>query len=164
MRISDWSSDVCSSDLRGPGGAFERYYSETFADKNSADLIVVGAPDAWQRFVGKKALAEYASPESAKLPEWSRPFPGLYTLATDPMVIIYNKVLLKPGEYPRSLAQLAQMTSADPERWRNKVTPYVAYIHSFAYHIHWSVAAHGKPGGWDILEQLGSVTRPENGG
>lgn len=154
---------VATLDL-GPGEAFERYYSETSADKKSADLIVNGAPDAWQRFIENGQQEQYVSPESDKLPEWSRPFPGLYTLATDPMVIIYNKMLLKPSEYPESAKQLAAMANADPARWRNKITTYDASSHSFAYAIHWSVVDHGKPAGWTLMEQLGPLTRPESGG
>ncbi|WP_165799517.1 ABC transporter substrate-binding protein [Sphingomonas oleivorans] len=148
----------------GPGEAFERYYSETSANKKTADLIVSGAPDAWQRFVTNHEQAEYVSPESSKLPDWSRPFPGLYTLATDPMIIIYNKMLFKPSEYPESAKQLAAMAKADPARFRNRLTTYDASSHSFAYAIHWSVVDHGKPSGWSLMEQLGPVTRPESGG
>lgn len=154
---------VATLDL-GPGEAFERYYSETSADKKTADLIVNGAPDAWQRFISTGQQEQYKSPETDKLPEWSRPFPGLYTLATDPMVIIYNKMLLKPSEYPESAQQLAAMAKADPGRWKNKLTTYDASSHSFAYAIHWSVVDHGKPAGWALMEQLGPLTRPESGG
>lgn len=154
---------VATLDL-GPGEAFERYYSETSANKKSADLIVNGAPDAWQRFIQTGQQERYVSPETDKLPAWSRPFPGLYTLATDPMVIIYNKMLLKPSEYPESASQLAAMASADPARWRNKITTYDASSHSFAYAIHWSVVDHGKPAGWALMDRLGPLTRPESGG
>lgn len=154
---------VATLDL-GPGEAFERYYSEKSADKRSADLIAVGAPDAWQRFAADKDQAEYESPESSKVPDWSRPFPGVYTLATDPLIIIYNKALLKPSEYPESVGQLAAMASADPARWRNKITTYDASSHPFAYAVHWSVVNHGKPSGWAKMEKLGPVTRPESAG
>ena len=56
------------------------------------------------------------------------------------------------------------MASADPARWRNKITTYDASSHSFAYAIHWSVVDHGKPAGWTLMEQLGPLTRPESGG
>ncbi len=157
-----WSK-VATLDL-GPGEAFERYYAETSANNKTADLIVSGAPDAWQRFIAKREQDTYVSPESGKLPAWSKPFPGLYTLATDPMIIVYNKLLLKPAEYPQSMEQLAAMASLDPGRFRNKLTTYDASSHSFAYAIHWSVVDHGKPAGWKLMERLGPLTRPESGG
>ncbi|MBX9898942.1 MAG: ABC transporter substrate-binding protein [Qipengyuania sp.] len=148
----------------GPSEVFERYYAEISTDKKTADLIVSSAPDAWQRFIAKGAQDEYVSPESDKVPEWSRPFPGLYTLATDPMIIVYNKLLLKPAEYPQRMRQLAAMATADPGRFRNKLTTYDASSHSFAYAIHWSVVDHGNPPGWALMEKIGPLTRPESGG
>lgn len=148
----------------GPTESFERYYSEVKSGKRSADMLVVAAPDAWQRFVKNDGPEEYSSPESSKVPEWTRPLPGVYTVAIDPMIIIYNKVLLKPSEYPDSLAQLAATAAADPSRFRNKLTTYDATSHSFAYAIHWAAIDHGKMGGWRTFEKLGPYTRPETGG
>lgn len=148
----------------GPTESFERYYSEVKSGKKSADMLVVAAPDAWQRFVKNNGPEKYVSPESDKVPEWTRPFPGVYTVAVDPMVIIYNKALLKPAEYPDSLAKLAETAAAAPERFRDKLTTYDATSHSFAYAIHWAAVDHGKIGGWSTLEKLGPFTRPESGG
>ena len=148
----------------GPTESFERYYSEVKSDKRSADMLVVAAPDAWQRFVKNDGPEKYASPETDKVPEWTRPFPGVYTVAIDPMVIIYNKALLKPTEYPDSLAKLAATAEAEPARFRNKLTTYDSTSHSFAYAIHWAAIDHGKMGGWRTFEKLGPYTRPETGG
>lgn len=148
----------------GPTESFERYYSEVKSGKRSADLLVVAAPDAWQRFVKNDGPEKYASPETDKVPEWTRPFPGVYTVAIDPMIIIYNKALLKPTEYPDSLTKLAATAEADPARFRNKLTTYDSTSHSFAYAIHWAAIDHGKMGGWSTFEKLGPFTRPESGG
>jgi len=148
----------------GPSESFERYYSEVKSGKRSADMLVVAAPDAWQRFVGNGGPENYVSPESDKVPDWTRPFPGVYTVAIDPMIIIYNKALMQPSEYPDSLAKLAATATANPARFRNKLTTYDSTSHSFAYAIHWSVVDHGQIGGWKTLEELGPFTRPETGG
>lgn len=148
----------------GPTESFERYYSEVKSGKRSADLLVVAAPDAWQRFVKNDGPEKYVSPETDKVPEWTRPFPGVYTVAIDPMIIIYNKALMKPAEYPDSLAKLAATAAADPARFRHKLTTYDSTSHSFAYAIHWAAVDHGKMGGWSTLEKLGPFTRPESGG
>lgn len=145
----------------GPAEAFERYYAETSAGKRSADMIVVAAPDAWQRFIASGGVAEYDSPESGHLPDWSKPSPGVYTLATDPMILIYNKALLKESEYPKSLDNLVSMAKSDPARWTNKITTYDASSHPFAYSLHWRAV---QKMGWDNLETLAAYTRPESGG
>lgn len=145
----------------GPAEAFERYYAETSAGKRSADMIVVAAPDAWQRFIANGGVADYSSPEAGHVPDWSKPSPGVYTLATDPMILIYNKVLLKEGEYPGSLGNVIKMAEADPTRWTNKITTYDASSHPFAYSLHWEAV---QKSGWDNLEALAPYTRPESGG
>src|SRR3546814_21189414 len=46
MRISDWSSDVCSSDLRDLAGLAARYLSGWLAIAGLPDLSASGARDA----------------------------------------------------------------------------------------------------------------------
>jgi len=154
---------VATLDL-GPGEMFERYYSENSAGQKTGDLIVNAAPDVWQRFIAGGNVAPYVSPETPFVPEWSKPAPGVYTASTDPMVIIYNKILLKPEEYPTGMKQLTDMVTKNPERFRNKITTYDATSHSFAYAIHWQVAHDAKPEGWPMLEKLGPLTRPTSAG
>lgn len=145
----------------GPAEAFERYYSETSAEKRSADMIVVAAPDAWQRFISRDGVADYESAESGQVPEWSKPSPGVYTVATDPMILIYNKILLSEDEYPETVADLASLAEKDPARWTDKITTYDAGSHPFAYSLHWDAV---EKNGWDHLERLAPFTRPESGG
>ncbi|HEY0938883.1 MAG TPA: extracellular solute-binding protein [Steroidobacter sp.] len=148
----------------GPSEAFERYYAESAAGKSSADLIVTGAPDAWQRFVQRAQVEPYSSCEAASLPAWSMPFEGLYTFSTDPMVLVYNKVLLGPSERPGSLGNLVAIAEANPQRFKGKFATYNAASHSFAYVIHWTVVHQQGEAGWNTLQRLAPFTRPEAGG
>lgn len=145
----------------GPAEAFERFYAETASDKRSADMLVVAAPDAWQRLIARGGVADYASPEADKVPDWSKPSPGVYTLATDPMLLIYNKALLNKSEYPKSLSGLAKMAEANPTKWHNKITTYDASSHPFAYSLHWRAVQNN---GWSEYDRLAPFTRPESGG
>lgn len=148
----------------GPSEAFERYYAESAAGKASADLIVTGAPDAWQRFVTRAQVEPYRSCQVAALPAWSMPFEGVYTFSTDPMILVYNKVLLGPKVQPDSLADLVALTAADPQRFKSKLATYNAASHSFAYVIHWAVVHQQGEAGWNTLQRLAPFTRPEAGG
>lgn len=148
----------------GPSTSFERYYSESAVGKRSADLIVTGAPDGWHRFAEAGELLDYQSPESPYLPDWSQSGHGLYSISADPMIIIYNKLLLDKGDYPDSLDDLAEMAEENGAKLKNKFTTYNATSHSFAYDIHWAVAEHLGPAAWPLYEKLGSVTRSESGG
>ncbi len=154
---------IVSGDM-GPAIAFERYYAEAAAHRPTADLMIVGAPDAWIRFAQKGAAYPYVSPESGSLPNWSKPFSGIYTFSADPMIIIYNKALLRPNEYPASVGQMLALGSANPGRFSKKFTTYDASSHPFAYAIQWAAVHFGKPGGWDFMQKLSPYVRTEEAG
>src|SRR3546814_3285757 len=53
MRISDWSSDVCSSDLRVDGSSFVPYYDRTAIERGALEgrgLEIAWAADAAEFF------------------------------------------------------------------------------------------------------------------
>ena len=100
-----------------------------------------------------------AAAEAAQLPAWSKPYPGLYTFSTDPLILVYNKMMLPPNEQPQSLARLAQLVTSDPGRFRDRITTYDATSHPFALAAHWTYA-HLR--GWNLLDVLGPATRPES--
>ncbi|MDE2450586.1 MAG: extracellular solute-binding protein [Gammaproteobacteria bacterium] len=143
----------------GPEEAFERYYAESASGHHSADVIVAASPTSWLRFIDKGELMPVASAEAAQLPAWSKPYPGLYTFSTDPLILVYNKMMLPPNEQPQTLAQLAQLVSTDSGRFRDRITTYDATSHPFALAAHWTYA-HVR--GWNLLNVLGPATRPES--
>lgn len=148
----------------GPAVAFERYYAESSVGRRSADVIVVGAPTAWVRFVQKGEALPYVSSEDAVLPGWSKPFPGVYTFSTDPLLMVYNKILLPPERRPRSMAQLVELSRRHPGDFAGKLTTYDASRHPFAFAIHWAYTRQTGDTGWERLRALGPLTRPEGSG
>lgn len=155
--------EVKTLDL-GPAPAFERYLTESSVGHRSADLIAAASPTVWIRFVKRGELEPYAAEGARDLPEWSRPFPGLYTLSTDPMVIVFNKLLLKGDQQPRSIAQLRKLAKSNPRNFANRMTTYDALRHPFAYAIHWTYAKERGQEAWDAFKELGPMTKPEGGG
>lgn len=155
--------EVKTLDL-GPGDSFERYYAETSVGRRSADLIAAGAPGVWIRFHQKGEVEPYVAEGAQSLPDWSRPFPGLYTLSTDPMVLVFNKLLLPPDRQPKSMAMLTALAKKYPKDFANRMTTYDAARHPFAYAIHWSYTNQLGQAGWDTLKELGPITRPEGAG
>lgn len=148
----------------GPGDSFERYYAESSVGRPSADLIAAAAPGVWLRFVKKGELEPYVAQDEKSLPAWSRPFPGLYTLSTDPMIMVYNKLLLRADQRPRSMAMLVELAKKYPAEFNGRLTTYDAARHPFASAIHWSYTHQLGKTGWDRLHALGPLTRPEGGG
>jgi iron(III) transport system substrate-binding protein len=148
----------------GPAPAFERYLTESSVNHRSADLIAAASPTVWLRFVKRGELEPYVAEGHAQLPDWSRPIPGLYTLSTDPLVIVYNKLLLKPGQVPTSMAQLRALLKSHPADFAGRMTTYDALRHPFAYAVHWTYAKERGQEAWDTFRELGPATRPEGGG
>ncbi|MFT3816470.1 MAG: hypothetical protein QM750_02375 [Rubrivivax sp.] len=138
----------------GPAPAFERYLTESSVNHRSADLIAAASPTVWLRFVKRGELEPYVAEGHAQVPDWSRPFPGLYTLSTDPLVIVYNKLLLKQGRQPTSIAQLRALLKSDPADFAGRITTYDALRHPFAYAVHWTYAKERGQQAWDAFREL----------
>ena len=104
-------------------GVFDKYYTEGASNAKTADVIMSSGMDAWQQFVKKGELDVYKSPEDDKVPAWSKLAPGVYTVSSDPMVIIWNKKLV--ANAPKTLQALADLVASDTAKYTGKVTTYI---------------------------------------
>ncbi len=120
-----------------------------------------GAIDKWQLFVKRGEALPYESPERRHLPKWSLPSPGLYTVSSDPMVLVYNKMLLPENLRPTGMGSLAKLATANPGRFKGKVTTYDVGSESFGLSINWAAARKQGDAFWERLAAVGSMTRPE---
>jgi iron(III) transport system substrate-binding protein len=152
--------EVQTLDL-GSGEVFERYYAERASNARSGDLLINGAVDKWLQFASKGEILEYESPEAGKLPAWSIPKKGLYTVSADPMVLVYNKALLPEKMRPKSLKELAEFAAKNPAQFKGKVTTYNAATEAFGLAINWAYTKKFGDAAWQLLDTLGKVTRPE---
>lgn len=152
--------DVQTLDL-GSGEVFERYYAEKASGARTGDLMINGAVDKWLQFAGRGELLEYESPESSKLPDWSKPRKGLYAVSADPMVIVYNKMLIPEAQAPKSVADLAKMAAAQPARFKNKITTYNAGTEAFGLAINWAYVKKNGDKAWNMFGDLAKVVRAE---
>ncbi|RYE29252.1 MAG: ABC transporter substrate-binding protein, partial [Hyphomicrobiales bacterium] len=137
---------------------FERYYAETATGGRTADMILSGGVDGWHEFVQKSGAKPYASPEAPSLPAWAQNAPGVYTVACDPALIIYNKRIISEAEAPKSLHAIAELIKKRPDLMKRLTTQSVSV--SFGRAAAWAWIQHNKDA-WDILQTLGPATRPE---
>src|SRR3546814_1634968 len=90
MRISDWSSDVCSSDLN-------RHVTERGAHKQAADVFF-SLEDVLTRMQDEGLLEPYRSPELKNFPESAAPAGKDYLRVKQLILgIASNKAYLKIG-------------------------------------------------------------------
>jgi iron(III) transport system substrate-binding protein len=130
---------------------FDKYYTETAGGAKSADMIMSSAMDAWQNFVKKGELDVYKSPEDDKLPVWSKLGSGVYTVSSDPMVIIWNKKLV--ANPPKTLAALADLAANETSKYSGKITTYIE-TNATGFAANWFAA---KKNGQD--KHLATITK-----
>jgi iron(III) transport system substrate-binding protein len=152
--------EVQTLDL-GSSEVFERYYSERASGARTGDLIIAGAVDKWLQLLAKGEAIDYASPEIDKLPKWSVPRKGLYTVSADPMVIVWNNALVPENQRPKSLADVAKLAKEHTADYKNKITTYNAATEAFGLNINWAYTKAYGDKAWGLLETLGKVVRPE---
>lgn len=145
------------------GELWERYFAESNTGTRTADMILTGTIDRWIDFYDRGALADYTSPEAASLPDWSMPFPGLYTSSTDPVLISYNKAVLPEDKWPHSLADVAALVEDPDIDMSGKVTTYDAAASPFGLALYWTWVK-GHDGDWSVIDTYGPASRPERSG
>ncbi|MFK8253039.1 ABC transporter substrate-binding protein [Ancylobacter terrae] len=140
-----------------------RYAAETAAGMPTADLLVTTDVATWVELMQKDRIEPYVSSEADIYPAWSKPAPGLYTIAADPMMFMWNKALLPENLVPSSFADLAAKVAANPAVFKNKLTSYnptTPYGYNAAYAF---VDRHGEKG-WEWLKVVAPMTRPDGTG
>lgn len=138
------------------GDLWEKYYAESSTNTRTADLIVTGGVDRWLEFIDKGEVVPYVSPHTAELPEWSRPFPGLYSASADPMIIIYNKFVVPAEKAPKTVADVAALAP----QFKGKISTYDAAANPFGLSLFWAWQR-DRPDQWSLMEKIGPSTRPE---
>src|ERR687886_3099154 len=149
--------DVEALDL-GSYEVFERYYSESAGNARTADMIISSAPDGWQDFGKRGELTDYKSAEDDKVPAWSKLAPNIYTVSTDPMVIIWNKKLLQNP--PKTMAELADMAGKNAGQFTpGKITSYEE-TNATGFAANWFWAKKQGDKAWTAYEAIGA-TKPK---
>lgn len=151
---------ISTLDLGGEE-VFQRYYADRASGSQTGGLLLTPAVETWIDFVKRGNLVAYNSPESDKLPEWSRPFPGLYTVSADPLVMCYNKLLLPEGKRPRGLKHLAELAKADPALFRNSMTTYDPLNSTSARDLFLIYGQRHGDQVWNWVDAIGPNLRPE---
>ncbi|MDY7106476.1 MAG: substrate-binding domain-containing protein [Actinomycetota bacterium] len=151
------SIDVETFDLGGLE-AFQRYLSETSSGVATADVIIASEAVGWLDLVERGEVLAYEDPQLAELPDFALQAPGVYSMAVDPLVAMYNQFVIPPESQPTSLAELAEMApDLDGSVGTVEIENSQAYTGNYGF-----LEANGEDG-WATLEALGPHTRAESG-
>ncbi len=144
---------------------FERYEDEEAANLRTADLIVSSDSAEWLEFIQLAHIRTYASPESAFLPEWSQPSVGIYTLAPDPLILIYNKTFypiynkdFNSGSLitPASMQSLTKTIQENRVAMFNRVGSLSVETNQLALASNWAYLDTKGPAGQQSLTIIGN--------
>ncbi|MEU8809975.1 extracellular solute-binding protein [Streptomyces violaceoruber] len=151
VRRYPWLSDIRATNLGG-SAVYERYYSESGAGTSPADVLANNAGPLWGDYATRNAAADYRSPEKDHLPDWAELLPGVWTMSTDPVALIYNRKTLDPDQFPDGLRSLAAIVEARPSRFRGKIGVYDP-TNAYGYASNQGYTSN-VAGGWDTFRRL----------
>lgn len=146
--------DVSVVDL-GANEVFDRYAADSLSGERNADLILSSAPDGWLNFANSGQIEPYLSEEDFYVPPWTKLAPGIYTIASDPMVILYNKERFP--NLPHRLIEIKELIEIDPGQFTGKITTYDASQNSTGMAINWFWMDKMGENGWEVLNGIGET-------
>lgn len=133
---------------------YERTRREADSGKLGADLVISSAMDLQIKLVNDRYTQPYASPHRRFLPAWAVWKNEAFAVTSEPIVIGYNKRLLRETELPAGHDELAALLHGDPERFQGRVGLYDPADSPTGY-LYISQDLHIDRDNWDLIGALG---------
>jgi iron(III) transport system substrate-binding protein len=140
----------------------ERYLAEVGTNSATGDMLVSNAVEGWLNLAKRNEIQNYASPETKYFPAWSIPSPGLYTIAVDPIIILWNKAILKGDMVPKGIEDLARLVKANPGVFKGRVASFNAETQTLGYLSYKSFVDRYGDKAWEWFDVLGPSARAES--
>ena len=134
---------------------YNRYISEAAAGGGTGDVTWSSAMDLQVKLVMDGHAVAYKSPEAKNIPTWALWKDMAWGTTYEPISILYNKRLLKDGEFPRSHADLARVL-ANP-RFKGKVVTYDPERSGVGFSYLTQDLKNNPSGFWDMAKALGTA-------
>lgn len=139
----------------GANEVFDRYAADSLTGERNADLILSYSPDGWLNFANSGEIEPYLSEEDFYVPPWTKLAPGIYTIASDPMVLLYNKDELPSP--PLRFSDITELIESDPNKFTGKITSYDASQNSTGLAVNWFWINKLGETGWELLKRVGET-------
>lgn len=92
--------------------------------RGSADVVWSSSMDLQIKLANDGYAAEYRSPEADGIPGWARWKDRAYGITAEPVVIVYNKRLLREGLVPKDHAEFLRLLTDHLAVFRGKIATY----------------------------------------
>jgi iron(III) transport system substrate-binding protein len=135
---------------------YNRYISEAAAGAGTGDVTWSSAMDLQVKLVMDGHAVAYKSPEAKNIPTWALWKDLAWGTTYEPISFLYNKRLLKEGEFPRSHADLAKVL-ANP-RFKGKVVTYDPERSGVGFSYLTQDLKNNPKGFWDMAGALGKAS------
>lgn len=144
-------------DLPNTRDVFERYLAERSTNSRTGDLLATAEPAGWIELSRRGEVLEYKSAEDDAWPAWGKPLPGVYTCSSDPLVFIYNKMLVPEAQAPKTFAEFVERARANARTWRGKITSYGVHNSGLGYSGNYAFARKHGDQAWQWFQQLAEL-------
>ena len=133
-------------------GVFQRYTEDLAIGQKTADLLISADTGAWQKIIGEGQLITYQSQEGVYLPTWARSAIGIYALASDPLLIVYNKTQVR-----ERISSMSQIAALNPTTYRGRILTLDAEANAVGFVSNWFYATFSGNAAWTMLRQIGAT-------
>jgi iron(III) transport system substrate-binding protein len=134
---------------------FNAYYDEIDQGVRTADLLISSDLEQWEELNDEGEYAEYFSTEDANLPDFAKDDKHLYLLASNPMLLIWNKDAVK--EPLTTLKDLAALIAQDPAAYQGQIQTLDASRSVTSFEVNWFYLQTKGDAGWAVLNQIGKA-------
>lgn len=110
-----------------------RFRRESAQDRSAADLLLSSAMDLQVRLVNDGYAAPHRSTNASMLPSWARWRDEALGFTFEPVVMVFNRKVMKDRSIPTSRPQLLSAVREDPSFWHGRIGTYDVTTSSVGY-------------------------------
>lgn len=111
----------------------QRFLEDERAGTPRADLLLSTAMDLQVKLVNDGYAAPHHSANAARIPAWARWRDEAFGFTFEPVVMVYNKDVMKGRRIPRTRAELVTAVRDDPSFWQGRIGTYDIVKSSVGY-------------------------------
>lgn len=135
---------------------FERYSQEAANGTTTADIIISPDIAAWQALIAQGEVLTYRSAENSYFPTWARENAGIYALASDPLLVIYDKTQVQnPPDSMQAIETLARVFAGN---YRGQIITYPGNASVVGLNANWFWLNAKGEAGWQTLGAIGGLS------
>lgn len=140
----------------GTGALNSRFTAEVAANQPTADILWSSAMDLQLKLVEDGLAQPHKTTEGRGLPTWANFKDQAYAVTLEPMVLVYNKRLVKPEDVPTTRAAFAKLVEAKGAALNGKIISFDPVQSGFGYTVLSNDANH-IDGFWPLIKTLRKV-------